>query len=299
MPFVSAQDGTQIYFRDWGTGPAIVLIHGWPFNGDMWEKQSTFLAEHGLRVINYDRRGFGRSDQPWRGYDYDTLAADLNSLLEELDLREVTLAGLSMGGGEVVRYLTRYDASRVTKAVLISTVTPFLLKTEDNPSGVDEGVFNDIEANLLKDRPAFLKDFCPKFFGRTLLNHTVSEAVLEWSQTMAMTGSLRATLATAKAWSTTDFRQEMKRIPIPVRIIHGTGDVTVPIGASARRSAELLPGASLSEYDGEPHGLFLTAADRLNHELIDFVGGFSNINLNDEIDFAVGVGGLAAEGLPS
>lgn len=299
MPFITAQDGTQIYFRDWGTGPAIVLIHGWPFTGDMWEKQSTFLAEHGLRVINYDRRGFGRSDQPWRGYDYNTLGADLNSLLEKLDLREVTLAGFSMGGGEVVRYLSQYDADRVSKAMLISAVTPFLLKTENNPSGVDEGVFNEIEANLLKDRPAFLQEFAQKFFGRTLLNHTVSEAVLEWSQTMALTGSLRATLATAKSWSTTDFRDEMKSITIPVRIIHGTADVTVPIEASAQRSAALLPDASLSEYDSEPHGLFFTAANRLNEELLDFVGGFGNINLTEEPLMVVGVEGLAAEGLSS
>ena len=297
MPFVTAEDETELYFTDWGNGPAVILIHGWPFNGDMWEKQSTFLAEQGLRVITYDRRGFGRSSKPWRGYDYDILASDLNSLVERVDVQDATLVGFSMGGGEVVRYLTRYESDRVTKAVLISAVTPYLLKTEDNPDGVDEAVFNQIGANLRQDRPAFLKDFCPKFFGRTLLNHTVSEAVLDWSQSMALTGSLRATLATAQFWSRTDFRNEMKRISIPVRIIHGTADATVPIDASARRSVELIPGSCLSEYEGEPHGLFLTAADKLNQELLDFVRGVDNISLIEQRVSVAAVGGLAAEGL--
>lgn len=271
MPFVKAPDGTEIYYWDWGAGKPVVLIHGWPVNGDMWEKQANFLAEHGCRVLNYDRRGFGRSEQPWNGYDYDTFAADLNSLLEKLDIRGATLVGFSMGGGEVVRYLSRYGTSRVSKAVLISAVTPFLLKTPDNPEGVDREVFEEIAASIRKDRPAFLKDFGPKFFGRTTLKRTVSDADLDWNQSMALTGSLRSTLAAAKAWSTTDFREEMKRITIPVRIIQGTSGSTVPIDASGRRSAKILPNATLSEYDGEPHGLFLTAADQLNAELLEFI----------------------------
>jgi non-heme chloroperoxidase len=273
MPFVTTQDGTGIYYRDWGTGTPVVLIHGWPLNGDMWEKQTVFLAEHGLRVISYDRRGFGRSEQPWNGYEYDTFATDLNSLMEKLDLHGATLVGFSMGGGEVVRYLGRYGASRVTKAVLVSAVTPYLLKTDNNPEGVDPKTFTEIEENLRKDRPAFLKDFGPKFYGRTMLQHTVSEADLEWTQSMALTAALRSTLAAAQAWSTTDFREDMKQITVPVRVIHGTGDSTVPIDASGRRSVEILPNASLSEYDGEPHGLFLTAADRLNNELLEFIEG--------------------------
>lgn len=166
----------------------------------MWEKQATVLAESGLRVINYDRRGYGRSGQPWNGYDYDTFAGDLNSLIEKLDLRGAALVGFSMGGGEVVRYLSRYGTGRVTKAVLISAVTPYLLKTADNPEGVDPTIFAEIEENIRKDRPAFLKDFGPKFYGRTMLQHTVSEADLEWTQEMALTGSLRSTLAAAEAW---------------------------------------------------------------------------------------------------
>jgi pimeloyl-ACP methyl ester carboxylesterase len=272
LAFVKAQDGTEIYYRDWGTGAPVVLIHGWPLNGDMWEKQATFLAEHGLRVITYDRHGYGRSGQPWNGYDYDTFASDLNALMESLDLRGASLVGFSMGGGEVVRYLSRYGTDRVSKAVLISAVTPYLLKTADNPEGVDPKVFAEIAENIRKDRPAFLQEFGPKFYGRTVLNHTVSEADLEWTQWMALMASLRSTLAAAKAWSTTDFREDMKGITIPVLVIHGTGDSTVPIDVAGRRSAKILPNATLSEYDGEPHGLFLTAADRLNQELLDFIG---------------------------
>ena len=273
MAYVVTQDGTEIFYRDLGAGKPVVLIHGWPLNGDSWDKKANFLAEHGLRVIEYDRRGFGRSGQPWSGYDYDTLASDLNKLLEELDLRDATLVGFSMGGGEVVRYLSRYGTSRVSKAVLVSAVTPYLLKTSDNPDGVEAKVFEEIEENLLKDRPAFLSEFGPKFYGRSVVHHTVSEPVLEWTQSMALTGSLHSTLQTAKSWSSTDFREEMKSITIPVLVIHGTSDNTVPIDASGRRSVKILPNATLTEYDGEPHGLFLTAADRLNEELLHFVGG--------------------------
>ena len=273
MPYLTTKDGVEIYYRDWGTGKPVVLVHGWPLNGDMWEKQATFLAEHGLRVITYDRRGFGRSGQPWTGYDYNTMAGDLQQLIEALDLRDATLVGFSMGGGEVVRYLSRYGANRVSKAVLVSAVTPYLLKTDDNPEGVDAKIFETNAAEIRKDRPAFFKEFGPKFFGRTTLKHTVSEPILEWTQEMALTGSLRATLETANAWSSTDFRAEMKTIQIPVLVIHGTGDGTVPIDVSGRRSAKLLANATLSEYDGEPHGLFLTAADRLNAELLQFIGG--------------------------
>lgn len=273
MPYLMTQDDVEIFYTDWGTGSPVVLIHGWPVNGDMWEQQATFLAEHGLRVIKYDRRGFGRSEQTWDGYDYDTMAADLNDLMEELDLTGATLVGFSMGGGEVVRYLSEYGSERVAKAVLVSAVPPFMLKTEDNPEGVDGSVFDDIEKAIRKDRPAFLAEFGKKFYGRTALRHTVSEEVLEWNQEMALTGSMRSTLACAKAWSTTDFREELKEISIPVLVIHGDSDATVPFEVSGARSAKLLPNATLSVYEGAPHGLFITDADKLNAELLQFIGG--------------------------
>lgn len=273
MPNLKTEDGTELHYTDWGTGTPVVLIHGWPLNGEMWEKQANFLVENGLRVIFYDRRGFGRSEHTWSGYDYDTFAADLNSLMEALDLRGATLVGFSMGGGEVVRYLSKYGASRVKSAVLVSAVTPFLLKTTDNPDGVPADVFTGIEEQIRKDRPAFLKEFGPRFYGRSMLQHTVSEATLDWTETLAFTSSLRSTLAAAKAWSTTDFREEMKQISVPVRVIHGTSDATVPIEVAGRKSAQLLQNATLTEYEGEPHGLFITAADRLNQELLEFIGG--------------------------
>ena len=273
MPYIVTEDGTELFYRDLGTGTPVVLIHGWPLSGDMWEQQMTYLGEHGVRVIVPDRRGFGRSDQPWNGYDYDTLASDLNDLLEELDVHGATLVGFSMGGGEVVRYLSQYGTARVNKAVLVSAVTPYLLKTDDNPDGVDASVFEDIEKQVRANRPDFLHGFGPKFYGRSVVHHTVSEPQLEWTQSMALTGSQRATLAAAKSWSTTDFRPDLAAIHIPVLVIHGTSDHTVPIDNSGRRTAKLLSNATLSEYDGEPHGLHLTAADRLSAEILEFVGG--------------------------
>jgi pimeloyl-ACP methyl ester carboxylesterase len=273
MPYTKTLDGTQIYYTSWGSGKPVVLIHGWPVNSDMWERQATFLVEHDYRVVTYDRRGFGRSSHPWDGYDYDTFASDLGAVMDELNLHAATLVGFSMGGGEVVRYLSRYGASRVKRAVLVSSVTPFLQKTHENPEGVDAATFAGIDANIRKDRPGFMKEFAQKFYGRTAIKHTVSEAVLEWYLSMAMTGTLRSTLAAANAWSLTDFRDEMTEIKIPVRIIHGTSDATVPIDYSGRRSVKILPNATLTEYEGEPHGLFFTAADRLNQELLEFMGG--------------------------
>jgi pimeloyl-ACP methyl ester carboxylesterase len=271
MPILEVSDGTELFYNDWGTGSPVILIHGWPLNSDMWEHQQGFLVERGFRVISYDRRGFGRSSQPWDGYDYDTFAGDLNDLIEELDLEGVALVGFSMGGGEVVRYLSRYGDSRVRRAVLISAVTPYLQKTSDNPDGVDPAAFATIADSLREDRPAFLKQFGPQFYGRSMVKHTVSEAVLEWSQMMALTGSLRATLAAADAWSTTDFRPDLAAIRVPVRVIHGDSDKTVPIESSGRLTAKLIPGATLSEYEGEPHGLYWTASDRLNAELLEFL----------------------------
>jgi pimeloyl-ACP methyl ester carboxylesterase len=271
MPFIESSDGTELYYDDWGDGDPVVLIHGWPLNADMWSDQSTFLAENGQRVITYDRRGFGRSDQPWTGYDYDTLAADLDSLMDELELRDATLVGFSMGGGEVARYLSLYGSTRVEKAVLVSAVTPFLLKTDDNPHGVEMAVFTAMLEGLKKDRPHFLAEFSKTFFGHGLLDHRVSSEMLQWALQMAMMGSLRATVECAKSFAMTDFRPDMEAFDIPTLIIHGTADKTVPFDASARQAAQLIPHARLLTYEGEPHGLHATAKDRLCEDLLDFI----------------------------
>jgi pimeloyl-ACP methyl ester carboxylesterase len=271
MPYFVSEDETELYYYDWGTGDPVVLIHGWPLTSASWEYQANTLANSGCRVIAYDRRGFGRSDWPDAGYDYDTLASDLNSLLEELDLTGVTLVGFSMGGGEVARYLTNYGSDRISKAVLIAAVTPFLLKTGDNPEGVDADVFDGMIEGLTKDRAAFLKEFWLKFYGRTLVKHTVSEAFLEFNSAMAMTGSPRATVELVRAWSETDFREDLKGITVPTLVIHGTGDSTVPIEVSGRRAAALIPNADLLEYEGGPHGLTATIPDQLNADLLEFI----------------------------
>ncbi len=271
MPYIKAQDGTELYYYDWGTGAPVVLIHGWPLTSASWEGQARVLAENGFRVIAYDRRGFGRSDWPFTGYNYDTLATDLGAVLDTLNLQGATLVGFSMGGGEVARYLARYGSARVAKAVFLSAVTPYLMKTDDNPEGVDKKVFEGILENLVKDRPAFLQQFAQMFYGRTLVNHTVSEPFLEFTQAMALTGSPKATIDLVHAWSGTDFRDDLAKIAVRTLVIHGTGDATVPIDASGRRTAKLVPHAELLEYEGAPHGLNATHADKLNADLLSFL----------------------------
>jgi non-heme chloroperoxidase len=271
MPFFKTTDDTDIFYNEWGSGDPVVLIHGWPLNADMWSDQAVFLANAGQRVIAYDRRGFGRSSQPWHGYNYDTLASDLAALIDHLSLERVTLVGFSMGGGEVARYLGRYGTARIAKAALVSAVTPYMLKTEDNATGVDQSVFDQILSGLKADRPHFLSKFGAKFYGNGLLEKKVSTELLQWSLQVAMMGSLQATLKCAEAFSATDFRPDMAAFTIPTLIIHGTSDATVPIDSSARIAARMIPGSTLLEYDGEPHGLHATAKDRLNSDLLDFV----------------------------
>lgn len=279
MPYLQTKDKTALYYYDWGTpsGTPVVLIHGWPLTSASWEMNARVLADNGYRVIAYDRRGFGRSDWAAKGYEYNTLASDLNDLLEALDLRNATLVGFSMGGGEVARYLSTYGTGRVSRAALVSAVTPYLLKTGDNPDGLDKKTFTDIYENLEKDRPDFLKSFIKKFYGVGLVHHPVSEAVLEFSQSMAMTASPVATLNCAKAWAETDFRGDLAKITIPTLLIHGTGDDLVPIDNSARRAHSLLANSDLREYDGAPHGLNVTHAASLNHDLIEFMHRPSNL----------------------
>ena len=272
MPFIKSADGTELFYNDWGSGKPVVLIHGWPLNSAMWEYQAPVLASNGLRVIAYDRRGFGKSGQPWSGYDYDTLAADLQAVMETLDLQGATLVGFSMGGGEVARYLSRYGAARVAKAVLLSAVTPFLLKTADHPDGADQGIFDQMLDGLATDRPHFLATFGKQFFGAGLLNFTVTAEILQWALWMAMAASPKATTECVRAFSGTDFRSDMAAFTMPTLVIHGTSDATVPIDISARQAALMIPGAQLLEYEGAPHASFFVAKDRLNVDLLAFIG---------------------------
>ncbi len=272
MNFAS-RDGTQLFYEDTGTGKPLVLIHGWPLSSAMWEYQLNELPDRGIRCIAYDRRGFGRSDHPATGYDYDTLASDLNDLLEFLDLRDVTLAGFSMGGGEVVRYLKTYCSQRVSNAVLIAAVPPFMLKTADNPDGIDKSVFDKIEQGLRKDRLAFLTDFTKTFFGFGLITQPISDAMLAANIELAMHASSRATLACAKAFAQTDFRGDLAAIGVPTLVIHGDADKTVPIDSSGKLTAKAIKGAELKVYNGAPHGLFYTERDRLNDDLAAVVLG--------------------------
>jgi pimeloyl-ACP methyl ester carboxylesterase len=264
----------NLFYQDWGQGDPVVLIHGWPADHQMWEHQSHSLPHYGKRVIAYDRRGFGKSDKPWNGYDYDTLAADLNAILEGLNLQNVTLVGFSMGGGEVARYMSRYGGARVARVALVSAVTPYLLKTDDNPDGVDKDTFDDIVENLRKDRPDFLQTFGKQFFGVGVVSHPVSQATLDWMQMICLQGAPHATEECARAFSETDFRQDVQSIQVPTLIIHGTSDKTVPIDSSGDLTAKLMPHATYIRYDGEPHGLFATedGKDRLTKDLLDFVG---------------------------
>jgi non-heme chloroperoxidase len=263
----------EIHYCDYGQGDPIVLIHGWPLSHASWEYQLAELPLHGKRVIAYDRRGFGQSSKPWDGYDYDTLAGDLNAVLTELDLHNVTLVGFSMGGGEVARYMSRYNGARVSKVIFVSAVTPYLLKTDDNPDGVDKSTFDDMIENLGKDRPDFLATFGKQFYGVGLVSHPVSQATLDWSQMLALPASPRATTECVRAFSGTDFRGDLATIKVPTLFIHGDADKTVPFKNSAERAVKLVPNAQLVAYEGEPHGLNITSKDRLNRDILTFVDG--------------------------
>ena len=271
MPFLDARDGTKLFYKDWGSGPPVVLIHGWPLDADMWEYQAPVLAQAGYRVISYDRRGFGRSDQPWSGYDYNTLADDLKAVIDTLGLKEEALVGFSMGGGEVARYMSRAGGANVSRAVLVSAVTPYLLKTADNEEGVDRSVFEGMIAGLKKDRPSFLATFSKGFFGVGMLSSPVSSELVQWAGNLAMLASPKATTDCVTAFAETDFRPDMAALAVPTLLVHGSDDKTVPLDASSRRAAAMLPRAELKVYDGAPHAIPFTHADRLTQDLLDFL----------------------------
>jgi non-heme chloroperoxidase len=261
----------DIYYEDHGTGDPVVLIHGWPVSGRSWEKQVPALIKAGYRVITYDRRGFGDSSKPWTGYEYDTLARDLDRLLTKLDLGNVTLVGFSMGGGEVARYLGTHGSARVRRAVFVSAVTPYLFKAADNPSGVDLGVFDGIRAALDGDRPAFLSGFLQNFYNADVLRGTrISDDVLRLSWTIAAGASPKGTHDLVAAWGT-DFRADLGRITVPTLIVHGDADRIIPLEVAGKRMPALVKGSRLVVIKGGPHGLNWTHAEELNRALLDFL----------------------------
>ncbi|MGW0767158.1 alpha/beta fold hydrolase [Streptomyces sp. NPDC002676] len=275
MPFIKVAEGgsapTNVYYEDHGTGQPVVLIHGWPLNGASWEKQTAALLAAGHRVITYDRRGFGRSDQPADGYDYDTFASDLNEVLTTLDLRDAVLVGFSMGSGEVTRYLGTYGSDRIAKAVMIGVVPPFLLKTDDNPDGVDGSVFKGIEEAIAADRFAFMTAFLADFYNVDVLGgERVSEQAVQAAWNVAVSASAKGTLDCVQAWLT-DFRADLPRIDVPTLIIHGDADRTLPVEATAIPLAQRIAGAELTIVPGGPHGLIWTHADEVNTALLAFL----------------------------
>jgi non-heme chloroperoxidase len=275
MPFVNVgtehNEDIKIHYNDHGSGQPIVLIHGYPLNGNSWERQERDLLAAGYRVISYDRRGFGQSSQPTVGYDYDTFAADLNTLLEHLDLSDVVLAGFSMGTGEVIRYLATYGSARVLKAALLGTIPPFVLKTEDNPEGVAGEVFEGIKAAIVKDRYAFFKDFFDNFYNVDVLGpDRISDQAWQASFTVAVGASPFATFACVDTWLT-DFRDDLPKIDVPVLVLHGTDDRILPFDATAARLPALITDCKLVAVEGGPHNIAWTHPEEVNQALLDFI----------------------------
>lgn len=264
-------DSIKIFYQEYGKGIPVIFIHGWPLNHEMWEYQLLELSKHNMRCIAYDRRGFGKSDRPWKDYDYDTLADDLNELINQLNLTDVVLVGFSMGGGEVARYIGKYGSDKISKVILISSVTPFRLKTTDNPDGAEKQTFAETIHKIETDRPAFLAEFAKKFFGVDATNQSVSKEILDWNQILCLMSSAKATIDCVHSFSETDFRNDLKKINIPVLIIHGDADKIVPIDVSGNKTAELIPQAKYIVYKNAPHGLFITEKEKLNADLIDFI----------------------------
>jgi non-heme chloroperoxidase len=271
MNTLTTKDGTTIYYKDWGTGPVVAFSHGWPLTADAWDAQMLFFGQRGFRVIAHDRRGHGRSSQPWRGNNMDQYADDLAELMDHLDLREVTMVGHSTGGGEVVRYIARHGQKRVAKAVLIAAVPPLMLKTEKNPGGLPLSVFDNIRSGVVKDRSQFFRDLSTPFYGYNRPDAKASQGVQEAFWLQGMQASIVGAYDCIKAFSETDQTGDLKKIDVPTLVIQGDADQIVPIENSGRLSARLIRNATLKVVPGAPHGLCTTHADVVNEELLAFL----------------------------
>lgn len=272
MPYATSADGTKLRWKELGQGRPVILIHGWPLSADSWDPVMMALAKSGYRAIAYDRRGFGHSDHAPTGYDYDTFADDLANVMQETGATDdVALVGFSMGGGEIARYMSRHGGKGVSQAVLVSSVVPYMLKTDDNPDGVPQSTFDEMTDGMNKDFRHFFTGFFEDFYGDGILKDKVSQEEKDWAWMTTMHASQYATLESVGAFATTDFRPDLPHLNVPTLVIHGTKDVTVPIDATGRAVADAVPSASLIEYDGEPHAVFATQTDRLSNDLIVFL----------------------------
>jgi len=270
MSTITTSDGTTIYYKDWGKGPVVTFSHGWPLNSDMWDGQMMFLAEHGFRTVAHDRRGHGRSSQTWSGNDMDGYADDLAAVIEALDLKEIIMVGHSTGGGEVARYIGRYGTKRLVKAVLIAAVPPIMLKSAANPEGLPIEIFDKLRSDLTKDRSQAYRDFAAPFYGANRPGAQVSQGTLDQFWLWSMQAGLKNSYDSIKAFSETDFTEDLKKFDIPTLVMHGEDDQIVPVKNSAKKSAQLIKGAVDIYYPGLPHGLTATHADLVNRDLLAF-----------------------------
>jgi non-heme chloroperoxidase len=273
MSTIKTKDGTEIYYKDWGSGQPVVFSHGWPLSADAWDAQMVFLGERGYRVIAHDRRGHGRSSQTWNGNDMDTYADDLAQLIETLDLKDIVLVGHSTGGGEVTRYIGRHGTGRVAKAVLLGAVPPLMVKTDANPEGLPIDVFDGIRASTFNDRSQFFMDLTMPFYGYNRDGAKVSQGVRDSFWLQGMQAGIKSALDCIKQFSETDFTEDLKKFDIPTLIAHGDDDQIVPIGAAALKSSKLVKGSTLKIYPGAPHGLATTRQDEFNADLLAFIQG--------------------------